>query len=164
MSAVCIISCLAFFMQVQLCSPEICSAVHCKYDFAVRWSRTMVYHTPDGRAAYNVVPEGDKLKIVSNQYHPASDPWVGQYVDPTDVHTADGYPRAIIEINGQFPGPTIQVMQGALVSKIIRYGTIHNICLGVAFWSYIATTYLQPPPPPPHSDTFRHPPHSHHPC
>jgi Multicopper oxidase len=36
-------------------------------------------------------------------------------VSPDDVIVADGYPRTVIIINGQFPGPTIEVNAGTTV-------------------------------------------------
>ena len=53
-----------------------------------------------------------------NSYHPeGSDDLIGTFVDPSEVHTADGVKKYIIEINGQFPGPTIEVMEGTEVKQ-----------------------------------------------
>ena len=41
-------------------------------------------------------------------------------LSPDDVIVADGFPnRAVILINGQFIGPTIEVMEGAQVGEFI---------------------------------------------
>jgi hypothetical protein len=36
-----------------------------------------------------------------------------------EVHTADGHTRTIITINDQFPGPAIEVMEGAQVRPLV---------------------------------------------
>jgi hypothetical protein len=38
---------------------------------------------------------------------------------PDDVITADGFVRSVITINGMFPGPTLEVMEGVQVSVVI---------------------------------------------
>ena len=93
----------------------ICTTPVCEFQLDVRWGRSMVYRTPNGRDAYNVELDGGRLRTVANGYR-VGDPMVGRYVDPDQVHTGDGYPRTLIEINGQFPGPTLEVMEGAQVS------------------------------------------------
>ena len=48
---------------------------------------------------------------------------VGRYIDDLtgDVITADGVKRNVIVINGQFPGPTLEVAEGSHVSwKLIE--------------------------------------------
>ena len=42
---------------------------------------------------------------------------VGRYIDDltADVITADGVKRNVIVINGQFPGPTLEVAEGSQV-------------------------------------------------
>ncbi len=42
---------------------------------------------------------------------------IGKVVPGDDVITADGFIRDLITINGQFPGPTLEVLEGAEVSK-----------------------------------------------
>lgn len=76
----------------------------------------MVYRSDNGQDAYNVALNGSRFQIVSNPYR-TNDPRLGTFVDSKHVHTGDGYPRTIIEINGQFPGPTIEVMEGAQVNE-----------------------------------------------
>ena len=46
---------------------------------------------------------------------PGSDELLNTYVDPDKVVTAGGFIRSVIVINHQFPGPTIEVMDGAEV-------------------------------------------------
>jgi FtsP/CotA-like multicopper oxidase with cupredoxin domain len=74
----------------------------------------MTYSTP--YAAYEVELNDTMLQIVENEYRRSENhPLVGTYVDASEVITADGYRRDVITINGQFPGPTIEVMEGAQV-------------------------------------------------
>ena len=40
---------------------------------------------------------------------------IGRFVNASDVITADGFSRNVIVINEQFPGPTIEVMEGVQV-------------------------------------------------
>ena len=49
-----------------------------------------------------------------SRYAPV-DPLVGSLVDEDAVIWGDGRKRDMIAINGQFPGPTIEVMEGAKV-------------------------------------------------
>ena len=95
---------------------EICLEPICEYNFIVRHSRTMMYwHTE--RDVYNVKLDGDKLKLAPSLYRPeGSTDVIGKVVNANDVITADGYVRDIITINGQFPGPTIEVAEGSQVS------------------------------------------------
>ena len=76
----------------------------------------MTYRVPGGGRAFDVILNGTNLEITTNTFTPATDANVGTSVPLEDVHTADGYPRNFIEINGQFPGPTIEVLEGAEVS------------------------------------------------
>ena len=62
----------------------------------------LMFQTKDGRL--EIVGDGDG----------ATSPVV---VNPDDVITGDGYERKVITINGQFPGPAIEVTEGA---KVIR--------------------------------------------
>ncbi len=74
----------------------------------------MVYSTK--HAAYNVELNDTDLQIVESSYHPKEyDDMIGQFVDPSDVITADGVRRDILTVNGQFPGPNIEVLQGGEV-------------------------------------------------
>ena len=111
--ALCILT--ALYSQTLRC--EICTESPCVYDFVVRTTMSMTYGTPDG--LYNVKTNGQKLEIAENSFRRADDfpnnLYVGQEVNPYDVITLDGNPRTIIVINDQFPGPTIEVMEGTEV-------------------------------------------------
>ena len=74
----------------------------------------MTYRTPI--ASYNVGLEGTGLKILPNNYTALTrDPLVGTYVSASDVITMDGKRRMVITVNGQLPGPPIEVMENSQV-------------------------------------------------
>lgn len=96
---------------------DICTTMVCQYDFDVRLGRTMTYRTPDESKTLPVQLNGTRLQVVENQFYlKAQVPEVGQFLLPEEVTTADGFERDIITINGGFPGPTIEVLEGAQVS------------------------------------------------
>ena len=43
---------------------------------------------------------------------------IGRFVNASDVITADGFSRSVIVINEQFPGPTLEVMEGVQVGYV----------------------------------------------
>ena len=93
---------------------NICTSAVCEYNFEITRGSTMTYSTP--AATYNVVMEGRDLKIAPNSYRFAEDdPLIGSTVSADDVHTADGFSRNMFLVNGQFPGPAIEVLYGAQV-------------------------------------------------
>ena len=53
---------------------------------------------------------------------------IGRFVNASDVITADGFSRNVIVINEQFPGPTIEVMEGVQVYYICGF-----VCVSRAF-------------------------------
>ena len=95
---------------------SICTAAVCKYNFVLRRHKTMTYTALDSngnRIIYDVKLNGGILTTASDSLQDSNS---GQIVSPDDVITADGYsPRYVITINDQFPGPTIEVMQGSQV-------------------------------------------------
>lgn len=48
-------------------------------------------------------------------------------LDPKDVNTLDGFQTKYIAINGQMPGPTIEVPLGATVSIIHKISDLISI-------------------------------------
>ncbi len=105
---------LACFQSFILTKADICTSKICEYHFDVERWQTMVYST--NNAAYNVELNGTDLQIVESSYHPKEyDGMIGQFIDSSDVITGDGLRRDIITVNGQFPGPDIEVLQGCEV-------------------------------------------------
>ncbi|KAJ7337089.1 hypothetical protein OS493_009941 [Desmophyllum pertusum] len=91
----------------------------------------MKFTTEDGRTSYDVeLTEGNgTLKLAPDLWH-SQVPNIT--LTPEMVHTADGSAqRNIILVNGQFPGPTLEVMEGAevavkVVNELVNEGlTIH---------------------------------------
>lgn len=74
---------------------------------------TMIYKSPDGTLMVNM--NGTRLQLVGNDFSSTLSE-IGDFVDPDDVITADGFVRDVMTINGQFPGPTIEVLRDTEVS------------------------------------------------
>ena len=73
----------------------------------------MVYRGPG--KLYEVKLNGTKLQVVETANNQLPDDVIGTYVNDSDVITGDGYRRTVFTINGQFPGPAIEVMEGSQV-------------------------------------------------
>lgn len=74
--------------------------------------------TSANRNTYNVAlnQSESRLQVVANNFHISSEQAIiGDFVDADDVITTDGITRNIYVINGQFPGPTLEVLEGAKV-------------------------------------------------
>ena len=100
---------------------EICTDSRCEYHFDVRRQRSMTWTNPDNGAEYNVGlnTSNNQLQLIPNcQRIPGSDPLLGSYVPADEVITAGGYIRNVITVNGQFPGPSIEVMEGTEVRAV----------------------------------------------
>ena len=115
---------------------NICVKKVCEFTFVVHHTRTMLYHHPT-KGAYDVQLQGKDLRTVENTLKRRPDEVIGRVVNASEVITADGYPRNIIMINGQFPGPTLEVMEGAQVggvrqSYIKRNAAIVTMTMGLA--------------------------------
>lgn len=101
---------LIIFLTSGRVTGEICTSEICEYTLRVQHARTMTYHS--GGETYNVELDGEALRPVTpDRFHRS----VVDVVPPDDVITADGLQRNILTINGQFPGPTIEVTEGAQV-------------------------------------------------
>ena len=115
--------CVGFVISVVLLAsiPRLCATSHictkriCSYDFVIERKQTMTYNH-ENRVTFNVGLNKTNLQLVESRLNlKDNEPLIGQFVDPNDVITADGYPRDVITINGQFPGPTLEVLEGAEV-------------------------------------------------
>ena len=107
---------------------EICEKSKCSFNLVIQQRRSMTYTDPSG-FTYNVDwnQEAQRLQIVANSFHqvvnegvahPSNASLLGTFVDPEDVITLDGTRRNIYIINGQYPGPTLEFMEGAEVSEV----------------------------------------------
>ncbi|CAH1800522.1 unnamed protein product [Owenia fusiformis] len=118
-----------FFVSIVQIRSEICMNETCEYHFVVRRSRTMM-HTKryaSGWEDSNLVElKGRHLYMKPSQFH--RDTNRNTSVNPDDIITADGLSRNIIVVNDQFPGPPIEVTEGAQVvvhveNQFIAQGT-----------------------------------------
>ncbi len=84
----------------------------------------MTYVNPSNNVTYNVRLNGTRLQVHDNDCHFKEDypnyDVIGSDVSPDDVITADVYGRNVITINGVFPGPNIEVMEGSQVRNQSR--------------------------------------------
>ena len=114
---------LVIFLSAETIRSDICRESPCVYNFVVRSAMSMTYRTSSDKL-YNVKMRAEKLEIVENSFRPATEfpnnLDVGTEVNPDDVITLDGNPRTILVINDQYPGPTIEVMEGLEVSNMLK--------------------------------------------
>ena len=102
---------------------EICMDTKCDYTLTIRQARSMSYTDSSG-FTYNVAwnQSAERLQIIANSYHqpipspfPTNASMIGAFLNAEDVVTTDGTARSIYVINEQYPGPTLEVMEGAEV-------------------------------------------------
>ena len=117
----------------QSSSDTVCTGPVCEFSLNIQHVRSMTYFTCG--STYNVEMNGTRIQVAANSLRPAeSTSLVGQEVQPGDVITLDGRPATVISINGEFPGPTIEVMEGVEVSGNMIHVTkavAHHTCMGV---------------------------------
>lgn len=115
---------------------DICPGPICEFTLVISHARTMVYKE-DQAGAYSVELNGTRLQIAENSYRRRPDPMIGREVNASDVITADGLPRNIYVINGKFPGPALEVVEG---SKVTVSGFIILIYLS----SELSLLFMEP--------------------
>ena len=102
---------------------KICMETKCDYTLTIRQKRSMSYTDSSG-FTYNVAwnQSAERLQIIANSYHqpipspfPTNASMIGAFLNAEDVVTTDGTARSIYVINEQYPGPTLEVMEGAEV-------------------------------------------------
>ena len=95
----------------------------CEYWFVFEETPSLTHKAEDTQV-YNVGLNGTDLVLVPSLYHEEQD-LPEQRVLTRDqasmVNTLDGYQMPIITINGQFLGPTIDVIEGAQVNQQTSY-------------------------------------------
>jgi len=106
---------LFLFILMTSTAGEVCRGPVCEFQFVVDVAETMTTKI-DGKV-FNVQLNGTRLQVVESSLRQAVKypDVIGRTVNPDDVITTDGYPRDVIVINDQFPGPTIEVMEGVEV-------------------------------------------------
>ena len=97
---------------------SICKDSECNFELKIRWSQTMATKPSQDRQYFKVGLFGKDLKVISypTGYVSETSLMMGAEVDSDHVITGDGHVRNVITINGQFPGPALQVTEGAMVS------------------------------------------------
>lgn len=85
---------------------KVCTNSTCTYHLVIDYCWTMKHKDSNG-VVHDVTLNGTSL-----QYAAGSDIHT---VSPNDVITADGFPRRILTVNGQYPGPPIEVTEGSQV-------------------------------------------------
>ena len=100
-------------LLMTVASGEICTGPVCSYTFDVSTRSSHIWH--DGRSTKRVGLNGSTLVTKPNSYHPLQPEIPIPDEDVQRVVTLDGHLRDVIHINGQFPGPTIEVMEGVQV-------------------------------------------------
>ncbi|XP_066271301.1 uncharacterized protein, partial [Branchiostoma lanceolatum] len=102
---------------------EICGDAVCSYRFVVRRARTMTHtRTVQGWEQNNQVSitnDGHLELFTTLTLDLHRDDVNGTRVSADDVITADGVQRNVILVNGQFPGPAIEVMEGVQVAVTV---------------------------------------------
>ena len=123
----------------------VCLTSVCKYNLDISRTRTMTYRA--GRKVYNVGINGTRLEVEKTSYrHEGNNDMLGQTIHADDVITADGVRRSVITINGQFPGPTIEVTEGAEVGVIRpvrpclseQLVPMHGMCSDCETWGLLS--------------------------
>jgi len=111
---------LFLFILMTSTAGEVCSGPVCEFQFVVSRVQTMTTKI-DGKV-FSVRLNGTRLQVVENSLRRAADypNIIGRTVNPDDVITADGYSRDVIVVNDQFPGPTVEVMEGVQVGYIMN--------------------------------------------
>jgi len=106
---------LFLFILMTSTACEVCRGPVCEFRFVVNLAETMT--TKIDGYGFNVQLNGTRLQVIENSMRTAVDypDYIGRTVNPDDIISADGYSRIIITINDQFPGPTIEVMEGVQV-------------------------------------------------
>ncbi|KAK2174469.1 hypothetical protein NP493_799g00035 [Ridgeia piscesae] len=134
---------------------DICRDPVCEFTFVIRRTSSMTYRGSSG-TLYNVALNGTRLQQ-------DDDAAVGYFINPSDVITLDGFTRDLIVVNDIFPGPTIEVMEGAqvvvrVINDLLTEGiTLHWHGMHVINTPWMdGTAYVtQCPVPAQHSFTYR---------
>ena len=110
------IKCL-IYVVLTMCvvSAEICTETTCEFHLKVTNALSM-HRLKPGTKPVPVEPLNQThFTVIENLFTKYTDE-IGDVVSAEDVVSVDGFERRIILVNGQFPGPSIEVMEGAEVS------------------------------------------------
>ncbi|XP_078620738.1 uncharacterized protein LOC144887397 [Branchiostoma floridae x Branchiostoma japonicum] len=153
-----VLACLCVTMATtQRCSDDVC-----EFTLVVRYARTMT-HTGNADGSVHgieILTNGSLQDVYSFSQAGVMD---GPIVPVNETITADGVQRNVILVNDQFPGPTLEVMEGAqvvvtVVNKLLREATslhFHGMYMrGVPYMDGVPYV-TQCPILPMHSFTYR---------
>ena len=116
--------------QTALTSENVCRGKICKFKMVIRQEMSMTEKrnfgtgkTPISRPGetflLDIGPEGDLIRRLGHYYAEDQEKYgnmSGKMVPVSEnTITADGLRRPLVTINGVFPGPTFEVMEGAEV-------------------------------------------------
>ncbi|KAI8496477.1 hypothetical protein Bbelb_257760 [Branchiostoma belcheri] len=142
-----------------MATTQRCADDVCEFTLVVRYARTMMHTGSDGTVTrVEILTNGSLLAIDER----AGDK-EGSIVPVNETITADGVQRNVILVNDQFPGPTLEVMEGAqvvvtVVNNLLREATslhFHGMYMrGVPYMDGVPYV-TQCPILPMHSFTYR---------
>ena len=119
LTALQLLCCCVFMVSAEAVS-ETCFESLCEFTLVVSEFRSMTFKNDADGKAYDVrLNENGTLNLVTSRWH-LNVPNIT--ISPDMVYTADGSEaRNIILVNGRFPGPTLEVMEGSEVAvKVIN--------------------------------------------
>ncbi|CAH1274669.1 Hypp5360 [Branchiostoma lanceolatum] len=137
----------------------MCTDAVCEFTLVVRYAWTMTHTGSNGKVNGVKILTNGSLQV-KNSVFPDVD---GPIVPMEEVITADGVQRNVIVVNEQFPGPTLEVMEGAqvvvtVVNNLMREATslhFHGMYMrGVPYMDGVPYV-TQCPILPMHSFTYR---------
>ena len=96
-------------MLVTVSSTSPCAGPVCSYTFDITSKSSHLW------SGFNVGMLNSTLVTVPSQFQPFQPTTPVPPADVNSLVTLDGHQRDVIHINGQFPGPTIDVMKGVQV-------------------------------------------------
>ncbi|XP_078702336.1 uncharacterized protein LOC144928144 [Branchiostoma floridae x Branchiostoma belcheri] len=111
---------LGWLLCVSMATAELCADDVCEFTLVVRRARTMTHTGSDGTVnGVKILRNGSVQVKVHVGWAVDTD---GPIVPVEETITADGVQRNVILVNDQFPGPTLEVMEGAqVVLKVINH-------------------------------------------
>ena len=120
--------------QAPLNNKNICTVKNCKFEMVIRNEMSMTEKTNFGTGRVSATKagetflldiaqdEGTVLRKLGNYYATQADVYSDLNMTKVQMSenaiTADGTRRKLVTINGVFPGPTFEVMEGAEVTGI----------------------------------------------
>ncbi|XP_071958372.1 uncharacterized protein [Antedon mediterranea] len=102
-------------LSTRAASSDVCLHDVCHFHLNVRHHRTMTYTGSDGKSVPVSLEENGDMRLTTTWSY-SGNATNGSVVTPDEVITGDGVVRRIIVVNGEFPGPTLEVLEGTKVA------------------------------------------------